>query len=170
MTPSELREREMALTAQLIRDRLPHHPRLQPLVSAGAPPALGCDDSAIWLTAADVVLIRFEWNRWWDPRLSTREDHSARVAHQLAAAAAASPEAENILAQAHGRGLGTWYQPSHFSWNPDPPFERCGACWEWKRFPLAQRHLGWGWWRLCERSCGCGCHDAERTGGWVRTR
>ncbi|HEX6925383.1 MAG TPA: hypothetical protein VF167_08130 [Longimicrobiaceae bacterium] len=75
--------------------------------------------------------------------------------------AAEDEEARTRLAQEHGRSLGDWYDPSEFCWQVEPPFERCSACWSWRRFPIAQRHLGFGWKRLCELRCECGCHARE---------
>lgn len=47
------------------------------------------------------------------------------------------------------------YDPAAYQWSPAPAAAdaTCRDCYEWRRYPLGQRHFGFAWWRRCDNSC-----------------
>jgi len=37
----------------------------------------------------------------------------------------------------------------------------CLDCYEWRYYPVGQRHFGQCWWRTCDQRCGCEHHKTE---------
>jgi hypothetical protein len=60
------------------------------------------------------------------------------------------------------------YRASNFLWNIEPPDDGiCRLCYEWRRYPVGQRHFGFSWWRTCKLDhCSCEHH---KTVVWMAT-
>ena len=79
----ELRVREMARMAELIRRRIDEHPHLAILTEKAVPVALEYNPIAIGLRVGEKVVCALEWPMWWDARFDTKEDHAAWIVHRL---------------------------------------------------------------------------------------
>jgi len=47
------------------------------------------------------------------------------------------------------------YRAERYLWASLPPVEdnMCVECYDYRRFPIGQRHLGYSWWRICPQGC-----------------
>lgn len=73
----------MEFTATLVRERLGQNTELALLRAAGAHVVFEYDGNAVWLQLGARRLSEIEWADWWDPRVVSREEHAAWIAHQL---------------------------------------------------------------------------------------
>jgi len=97
--------------------------------------------------------------------LKYRDASDAVIAHM-------GDEAFNAAVQAEAKTVFPDYDPAgyhadwpdgwvSYHWGP-PPENQCLLCYEWRRYPMGQRHFGFAWWRICNsNTCTCAHHETE---------
>ena len=78
-----------------------------------------------------------------------------------------SEDEKSELYQQSGRALaksnGWDYNADKYQWSLEPPLEAetCRDCYEWRRYPIGQRHFGFAFWKRCHWDCGHSHHADE---------
>ena len=93
-------------------------------------------------------------------RMSERKDTKPLSNATDAEIAAMGDKAFDQAVQEEADGWLEGYEPSSFMWRkPNSP--PCSKCYRWGRCPPGQRHFGYVYSRICDRSCECAHHASE---------
>lgn len=77
--PGLILDRERALTAELVQQRIRMEEGLLALQEIGVPVDISYKGDAVWLTVGDDEVSRIVVPDWWDAGLATREDRAIEV-------------------------------------------------------------------------------------------
>jgi hypothetical protein len=80
---------------------------------------------------------------------------------EIEAMALSDVEADRLYQQSARDFLTVPYDPTAHLWDKPTDATLCPVCFEWRRYPIGQRHFGWGWWRVCALNCTHAHHADE---------
>jgi len=54
------------------------------------------------------------------------------------------------------------FEATKYRWDHVTPEDGiCRLCYQWRRYPVGQRHFGFTWFRVCSESCVCEHHGSD---------